>query len=110
MSTLFDWSMGAFALATVMIVLARPIHTGFVGSLGLLMMGGGALMATDDSTFQSIENVQEIILFMLAGAALFAIHRLKVWWRTHRAPLNVPHRRRTDFGTLDEGEGPKAGA
>jgi hypothetical protein len=107
LSGFFDWFMGAFAVILVLAVLAKPIHTGFIGSLGCLMMAVGSLVATDDSTFNSVRDVQEVVMLLVGGAVLVAFHLARSWWRAHRAPLSVPHRRRTDFGDLDE---PKAGA
>jgi len=104
MAVVFDWFMGVFAVMLVLAILAKPIHTGFIGSLGCLMMAIGSLIATDDSTFNSVRDVQEVVMLLVGGALLVAFHLARAWWLAHRSPLSVPHRRRTDFGALDEPE------
>lgn len=69
-SVMFTASMMLFVFFVLLLVLHPKIPTGNLGSLGLLVMGVGAVLATDDSLYSSTSSVEWTFIMILGGAML----------------------------------------
>jgi xanthine/uracil permease len=84
-------------------MLERAIPTGIMGSLGLAMIGGSALIAVDDSSFANTQRLEVIVSALLLGFLLIVAHVAFIVWKANTGKL-TPRRRSTDLGELDESE------
>ena len=103
--TLFNVAMSMFALIMLAVWMSKPIHTGFLGSLGCVVMAASAAMSIDDSLLNSVENIQMTMVCFAIGALLCVAHLVLLILRAkirHGVPINVPHRRETDVDAFDE--------
>lgn len=54
-------------------ILAPKIPTGFLGTLGLLMIGVAASISVEDRAFDDVRWMQNIMVFMMVGFVLLAV-------------------------------------
>jgi len=82
-------------------ILERAIPTGLMGSLGLALVGGSALIAVDDSSFANLNRLESIVTALLLGFLLIVAHVAFIVWKANTGKM-TPRRRTTDLGELDE--------
>lgn len=86
-------------------ILEKAIPTGLVGSFGLVLIGGAALVATDDSAFADIQRLDLVVVALLCGFLLVVGQVALLVWKANTGRA-TPKRRVTDLGELDESQHP----
>lgn len=65
---LYNIVMAAFSLSLFITAKVRRLHTGVLGTLGLVLMGGAALLSIDNSTISSIERTEWCFMIFATGS------------------------------------------
>lgn len=74
--SLFNLVMLAFSALMVWLALYRRVHTGLLGSLGLLGTAIASLMTLDDSMLNGHESVEKLLLVFVGCGCLIVAHVL----------------------------------
>jgi hypothetical protein len=99
----YDWFMCGFAALMLFIWITPVLHTGVLGSIGLVLMGGVAVLSRDNSTFGTFERMEGVVMAMCVGVLLVIVQVLR---RVVKAKKNqgsglfTPHRRDSDWSEL----------
>lgn len=91
----------AVALIALLAILDKHIPTGVLGSAALVLIGGAALVAVDDSSFANTQRLERVVIAMLVGFLLLAAHLVLMHWRSTTGRL-TPRRRTTDWAPLEQ--------
>lgn len=94
------------ALFCLWAVHSPSIPTGLIGSFGLVLLGGAALVATDDSSFADVHRLEMVVASMLCGFLLVVGQLALLVWKANTG-RTTPKRRVTDLGDLDESQHPR---
>jgi hypothetical protein len=105
---MYDVMAFCFVLACLAIWKYPPIHTGTFGSLGLVVMAIAAVFSMDDGLYGSPDSIKWCFVTLMGGAGLVMLHVLfsvqKMLRHMPRHASEVPLRRSTDYGDLDDGD------
>ena len=77
------------------------IPTGILGSLGLVLLAGAALVSVDDSSFANVTRLEGIVIAQQVGFILLVAQVIWLVWRSNTGKA-TPRRRSTDFGGLND--------
>lgn len=110
MLAVFEPAMVLFALLMLIVAVHPQIHTGWLGSIGCVLMGVAAFLAVDNASLAYVEGTKRLLLLLCGGVGMVVVN---IFWMLYRASVPVekfkhPLRRRTDFNEFDEA--PRAAA
>lgn len=88
------------ALLALLAILDKHIPTGVLGSAGLALIGCAALVAVDDSSFADVARLERVVVTLLVGFILIAVHLVLMHWRSTTGRL-TPRRRTSDWVPFD---------
>jgi hypothetical protein len=97
---IFDVMLCLTAFVCLAIAWSDHVHTGILGSIGLVAIACSMFIAVDDSYLSSVARIEGVIVGICTGVLMVAGQLLIRVSRTAR-PKNK-HRRATDWGDLDE--------
>lgn len=92
------WAVFVLALWAV---LSPTIPTGIAGSLGLVLIGGSALISVDDSSFANTQRLEQIVVALQLGLLLIVCQVALLVWRSNTGKA-TPRRRTTDLGAFSD--------
>lgn len=81
-------------------ILNKHIPTGVVGSFGLTLIGVGALVAIDDSSFANVVRLEGVVTSFLLGFLSIVAHVALMVWRSSTGRM-TRRRRTTDWQAFD---------
>lgn len=96
-----DLIAAATFLLALIAVLSPTIPSGVVGSLGLVLIGGGALISVDDSSFANTQRLEQIVVALQLGVLLVVGQVVLLVWRSNTG-ASTPRRRTTDLGAFSD--------
>ena len=96
-----DFIAVATFLLALFAVLSPTIPSGIVGSLGLALIGGGALVSIDDSSFANTQRLEQIVVALQLGVLLVVGQVVLLVWRSNTG-TSTPRRRTTDLGAFSD--------
>lgn len=93
-------ALAVLCLATLAIF-SPSIPTGIIGSLGLVLIGGAAIVSTDDSAFANAQRLEQIVVALQLGLLLVIAQVALLVWRSNTG-TTTPRRRTTDLGAFSD--------
>lgn len=97
---MFDLIAWAVVAVAALAIFDKHIPTGVLGSLGLALIGIGALVAIDDSSFANIMRLEGVVVAFLVGFLCIVVHVALMVWRSSTGRL-TRRRRTTDWQAFD---------
>lgn len=97
MYDLIAWAVVAVA---ALAIFDKHIPTGVLGSFGLAVIGGAALVAVDDSSFANVARLEGAVVAFMLGFLAIATHLVLMAWRSRTGRM-TRRRRTTDWQEFD---------